>query len=796
MALLLVAAAPLVAKPTAARAAIPTAITVDGDADGRVFDGVGAISGGGGNSRLLADYPEPQRSRILDYLFKPGYGAALQILKVEIGGDTNSTDGAEPSHEHTRGAVDCDRGYEWWLMAQAKARNPGIKLYGLAWGAPGWIGGGHFWSQDMIDYLVSWLGCAKSHGLTVDYLGGWNERGYDKAWYEKLHATMAADGYPTKVVGADSDWGVADAMAADPAFAGSVDVVGAHYPCGYMSAMTSCSTTPAALASGKPLWASENGSEDFDTGGAPIARALNRGYLDAKFTAFINWPLVAAVYQNLPYNTMGLVTASQPWSGAYRVGRSTWAVAHTTQFTRPGWSYVDPAGGYLGGSRANGSYVTYRSPDRRAWSTVLETLDATAAQPVTFKVTGGLPGGTLHVWSSDLSSPSQRDYLVHSADLTPGGGVYALTLQPGHVYTVTTTTGQGAGTAVSPARSRLALPYRDSFDTTPVGGEARYLADMNGSFEAVPCGGGRHGTCVRQMAPTAPIAWDSPSDPYATAGDLSWSDYTVSVDTMLEQAGSAELLGRVGLQHGFDPADIDAYRLVLGADGGWSLLRGSASGTVTTLANGSVKAPGTGTWHTLALTFAGGSVTAAVDGVRLASVTDTAYGSGQVGIGTSGYVGAQFDNLGVTPGAAADLSGTYRLVSRNSGQVLDAKGAGTADGTPVIQWPDNGGANQEWRLTATGDGYYTLTGVGSGKALDVPDHTTVAGTQLDLRTPDGTTAQQWLVVPARDGYYTVESRDTAELADVDGAATTQGASVIQWPADGGTNQQWQLVKVS
>ena len=43
---------------------------------GRTFDGVGAISGGGGNSRLLIDYPEPQRSQILDYLFKPGYGAA------------------------------------------------------------------------------------------------------------------------------------------------------------------------------------------------------------------------------------------------------------------------------------------------------------------------------------------------------------------------------------------------------------------------------------------------------------------------------------------------------------------------------------------------------------------------------------------------------------------------------------------------------------------------------------------------------------------------------------------------
>jgi hypothetical protein len=142
-------------------------ITLDGAGTGRVFDGIGAVSGGGGNSRLLIDYTEPSRSQILDYLFKPGYGAALQMLKVEIGGDMNSTDGAEPSHMHSATDLSCTRGYEWWLMREAKARNPDIRLYGLAWGAPGWVGNGNFWSQDMIDYLVKWLGCAKDNGLTV-----------------------------------------------------------------------------------------------------------------------------------------------------------------------------------------------------------------------------------------------------------------------------------------------------------------------------------------------------------------------------------------------------------------------------------------------------------------------------------------------------------------------------------------------------------------------------------------------------------------------------------------------------
>ena len=39
----------------------------------------------GASSRLLIDYLEPQRSQILDVLFKKGYGANLDMLKIEIG---------------------------------------------------------------------------------------------------------------------------------------------------------------------------------------------------------------------------------------------------------------------------------------------------------------------------------------------------------------------------------------------------------------------------------------------------------------------------------------------------------------------------------------------------------------------------------------------------------------------------------------------------------------------------------------------------------------------------------------
>src|ERR1041384_7713053 len=92
--LVLLAGAGLVVASSPAQAA--TTVTINGTATGRTFDGIGAVSGGGGNSRLLIDYPEPQRTQILDYLFRPNFGAAMQLLKVEIGGGTLSTSRAEP----------------------------------------------------------------------------------------------------------------------------------------------------------------------------------------------------------------------------------------------------------------------------------------------------------------------------------------------------------------------------------------------------------------------------------------------------------------------------------------------------------------------------------------------------------------------------------------------------------------------------------------------------------------------------------------------------------------------------
>ena len=91
---------------------------------------------------------------MLDLLFKPKFGASMSALFVEVPGDGNSTQGTEPSHMHTRSDENYCRGYEWWLMREAKQRNPDITLDACAWGCPG-IGSAtnRFWSQDMCRLL-------------------------------------------------------------------------------------------------------------------------------------------------------------------------------------------------------------------------------------------------------------------------------------------------------------------------------------------------------------------------------------------------------------------------------------------------------------------------------------------------------------------------------------------------------------------------------------------------------------------------------------------------------------------
>lgn len=156
---------------------------------------------------------------------------------------------------------------------------------------------------------------------------------------------------------------------------------------------------------------------------------------------------------------------------------------------------------------------------------------------------------------------------------------------------------------------------------------------------------------------------------------------------------------------------------------------------------------------------------------------------------------------GQVPGAAQldatpTAGKTYRIVSRASGKPIGVCAGATNDGACLMQWSDDGDADQRWTLADAGNGYINLVNVGSGKAMDVPDGSTVDGTQLQQWTIIGTGNwnQQWRIEHVSDGWYTIVNRTSGDAVDVASSSVSDGASIQQWSAvSGNTNQQFRFV---
>ena len=582
----------------------------------------------GASSRLLIEYPEPERSQILDFLFKPHFGAGFQHLKVEVGGDVNSTDGTEPSHMRTRDDENYTRGYEWWLMKEAKRRNPAIVLDCLPWGAPGWIGGGKFYSQDMADYTVIFLqGAKRVHGLDINYCGIWNETAYNVDWIKRLRRTLDAAGLQrVGIVAADeiNAWNIVADMEKDAELKNAVAVVGTHYP--------ATKSTALAKTCGKPIWSSEDGPwKGAWEGAGALAKAFNRNYVAGRMTKTVIWSLITSYYDNLPLPGSGPMRANTPWSGHYEVQPAVWAIAHTTQFAEPGWKYLDSGCVMIDG----GSVVALASPDGQDYSLIIETMDARRPQTTRFQLAGRAPEKPLHVWRSDA-----KEQFAAAGDIMLASGIFEITLAPGAIYSLTTTAGQRKGAVASiPASTAFPLPYEDGFERARPGTMPRYFADQGGIFEIARRDDGR-GQCIRQVVSTRGIDWGRRTpEPYTMIGSTGWRDYEVACDVRLDKAGYAAVFGRIVRS----PPDIqppEGYWLKADARGTWEL-----KAHTRTLAGGKLVFAA-GSWHNLRLRFAGKKITATVDGMELRTIEDTSYPAGMAGLGT-GWNTAEFGNFRV-----------------------------------------------------------------------------------------------------------------------------------------------------
>jgi len=263
---------------------------------------------------------------------------------------------------------------------------------------------------------------------------------------------------------------------------------------------------------------------------------------------------------------------------------------------------------------------------------------------VSFRLTGGLAATEIHIWETSASRTFEQ-----VASVKPVEGVFDYTFDPEALYSLTTTTGQGKGTAVAPPPAAFPLPYAEDFEQTPLSHAPKYLSDQDGAFEAQPCAG-RQGRCLEQVISAKPIPWGPLPDPFTLDGDSAWADYSVEADVRFLSASPVVVMGRIDSADVFQDGNArwpSGYVLRLKPDGSWELLSAGFKKTIRTLASGTAKLE-RGQWHRLELRFHGRQIIATLDGAPMATVEDVAHSHGMFALGTE-WDHAQFDNLRVTP---------------------------------------------------------------------------------------------------------------------------------------------------
>jgi galactosylceramidase len=618
----------------------PTVVNVDGNGPSRAFYGIGLVNSSG-TSKLLQDYPADQQQDILDLLFKPKFGAGLQLVKNEIGADSNTSSGTEPSHWRNAADTPAARGVNFWIAREAKARNPDMQFAALRWATPAWVKDDAAKSR----YLTSFLDLMSANGTPVDFIGpGINEDDYTAALGAFIKNTfkpaLDAGGYTSKIIIADDikkRWSAAPAVNEDAALKAPIFALSAHY---------TDTASAAAKSSGLPLFNAESDTGMMDwTRAIWVARRIATALSTGKQSLWLFQPALDCVYENIRYQRKGILTANTPWSGHYEVHPDLWLAAQFTQFADVGWRILDAGSGAVDGDNA---YVTFKDPRSGAYSIVIVN-GGSRDETYTFN-TSNVADAALHVWSTD-----EQAQFVSKPAIIPRQRTFNVTVPARSVYSLTTTEGQRKGIPARavPASAHLALPYSDDFSTGyAAGDQPKYFHDQNGAFEVVNDNAG--GRTLKQVITNPPNQWDHGNNqpPFTVMGGLEFANYAVGLDVKIpDSSASAGVAARLNQVDPMAAARTqpEGYSLWLDGTGHW-LLKKSTGATVTVLSSGALAGYDNNRWHRFKIAVNGQTIEGSIDGAKLATVTDDTFASGNIALATdttnkNAWPNVQFKNL-------------------------------------------------------------------------------------------------------------------------------------------------------
>lgn len=135
----------------------------------------------------------------------------------------------------------------------------------------------------------------------------------------------------------------------------------------------------------------------------------------------------------------------------------------------------------------------------------------------------------------------------------------------------------------------------------------------------------------------------------------------------------------------------------------------------------------------------------------------------------------------------------WKIVSKQTGQVMEVVGAGLGNGALIGRAADDGGLNQLWEITRTRNGYYHLFNANSGLTAEIAGGGGSLNNGQDVRqwgTADNQ-FQQWYIDQAGADAFYIRNAHSNKYLDAD--QSPGSSNIFQWAGNGGLNQQWQLV---
>lgn len=333
-------------------------IVIDGSAaitdENMLYEGFGYISANN-SSRLLLDYKEENPDaywEILNYVFGSD-GLNISLYKLEMGADVDSSSGTEPAVKRSADEkADVTRGAAYSIAADALSINPDLKIDMLYWGMPAWVDepdtdegkyeARYEWYKETIEAFYDTYGCKISY-LTV----GQNERNIEPDFIKYVANALENetderyDYGSIRVVAGEGvgTWGISKSMLEDDELMEVVDVVTSHY-----TSFTSDATKTVQKENGKKVWFSEGSSpmkaEQLARNREENASGLSglNGMLDIAsritqamtegMTMYEFQPLISSYYSGATYFPKQLITANEPWSGAYSLDAGYYMTLH------------------------------------------------------------------------------------------------------------------------------------------------------------------------------------------------------------------------------------------------------------------------------------------------------------------------------------------------------------------------------------------------------------------------------------------------------------------------------------